>query len=403
MHATAVGCRREYARSTWRTAWDGCQVTFSPRDRRRHPREGLQPFLRGNHSARTLLNQRVPVRSASQPSGAISRLPNPLLSLSFSYRLGTPAPRHPRRVEALGSHSVILHQRRGSRVSNREPPTLVTTILFKSIPSFRTVHIRTISAAYTASSHTHIKPTMAIRARAKAFFRRSRNANDDTLSKTDSTDSHERWPSNVYKPGEPMPRPKYRAPPKKEHKEHLDSFSFGNAWRRKSFQSQYSPMGTRAPSRLPSAAPSRRSSWYSRKKSMSYGRSGSVTSVDSQRSTGAVKRELSQKSKREIERKPSQRSGHIMSREPSQRSDRRIPNHNTTHAAIATRLSTEIEQEGDDDVFNGECLLSCFSTANVSLTTSSRHVTRAISRALPAFSPSFNDREPTRRLSRRAS
>jgi hypothetical protein len=201
---------------------------------------------------------------------------------------------------------------------------------------------------------------MAIRARAKAFFRRSRNANDDTLSKTDSTDSHERWPSNVYKPGEPMPRPKYRAPPKKEHKEHLDSFSFGNAWRRKSFQSQYSPMGTRAPSRLPSAAPSRRSSWYSRKKSMSYGRSGSVTSVDSQRSTGAVKRELSQKSKREIERKPSQRSGHIMSREPSQRSDRRIPNHNTTHAAIATRLSTEIEQEGDDDVFNGKCPLQYF-------------------------------------------
>jgi hypothetical protein len=200
---------------------------------------------------------------------------------------------------------------------------------------------------------------MAIRARAKAFFRRSRN-NDDTLSKTDSTDSHERWPSNVYKPGEPMPRPKYRQPPKKEHKEHLDSFSFADAWRRKSFQSQYSPMGTRAPSRLPSAAPSRRSSWYSRTKSLSYGRSGSITSVDSQKSSGAMKRELSQKSKRGIERKPSQRSGHIMSREPSQRSDRRLPNHNTTHAAIATRLSTEIEQDGDDDVFNGEFHLPYF-------------------------------------------
>ena len=99
---------------------------------------------------------------------------------------------------------------------------------------------------------------------------------------------------------------------------------------------------------------------------MSYGRSGSITSVDSHKSGGAVKRELSQKSKREIERKPSQRSGHILSREPSQRnrpilsrepsqrSDRRVPNHNTTHAAIATRLSTEVEQEGDDDVFNGE-------------------------------------------------
>lgn len=207
-------------------------------------------------------------------------------------------------------------------------------------------------------SHSLLHPTMAIRAKAKAFFRRSRNKNDsdDNLSKTDSTDSHERWPSNVYKPGEPMPRPKYRQPPKKEHKEHLDSFSFADAWRRKSFQSQYSPMGTRAPSRLPSAAPSRRSSWYSRKKSMSYGRSGSVTSVDSHKSAGAVKRELSQKSRRsEIERKPSQRSAPPLSRSSSFKSPRREPNHNTTHAAVATRLSTEQEEEGDDDVFNGEC------------------------------------------------
>ena len=243
---------------------------------------------------------------------------------------------------------------------------------------------------------------MAIRARAKAFFRRSRN-NDDTLSKTDSTDSHERWPSNVYKPGEPMPRPKYRQPPKKEHKEHLDSFSFADAWRRKSFQSQYSPMGTRAPSRLPSAAPSRRSSWYSRTKSLSYGRSGSITSVDSQKSAGAMKRELSQKSKHGIERKPSQRSGHIMSREPSQRSDRRLPNHNTTHAAIATRLSTEIEQDGDDDVFNGEFHLFCPISMRTSLTCYSRHVPRALSRPQPALSSSLGGREPSRRLSRPAS
>ena len=252
---------------------------------------------------------------------------------------------------------------------------------------------------------------MAIRARAKAFFRRSRN-NDDTLSKTDSTDSHERWPSNVYKPGEPMPLPKYRQPPKKEHKEHLDSFSFADAWRRKSFQSQYSPMGTRAPSRLPSAAPSRRSSWYSRTKSMSYGRSGSITSVDSQKSAGAVKRELSQKSKRGIERKPSQRSGHILSREPSQRnrpilsrepsqrSDRRVPNHNTTHAAIATRLSTEVEQEGDDDVFNGELHSPCPVLLHISLTLFSRHVPRALPRPQPTFSSSFCGRKPTRRLPR---
>ena len=253
---------------------------------------------------------------------------------------------------------------------------------------------------------------MAIRARAKAFFRRSRN-NDDTLSKTDSTDSHERWPSNVYKPGEPMPRPKYRQPPKKEHKEHLDSFSFADAWRRKSFQSQYSPMGTRAPSRLPSAAPSRRSSWYSRTKSLSYGRSGSITSVDSHKSGGAVKRELSQKSKREIERKPSQRSGHvlsrepsqrnrpILSREPSQRSDRRVPNH-TQHAAIATRLSTEVEQEGDDDVFNGEFHSCYFPLVRISLTIPSRHVSRALTRPQPSFPSTFSGREPPRRLPRPA-
>jgi hypothetical protein len=101
-----------------------------------------------------LLNQRVPVCSAS-PSVAILRLPRPLLSLFSSYRLGTAALRHIRRVEALGSHSVIL-QRRGSRVSNCEPPTLVAAISFSSIPSFRTVHTRDTPAAYTASSrHAH--------------------------------------------------------------------------------------------------------------------------------------------------------------------------------------------------------------------------------------------------------
>lgn len=82
---------------------------------------------------------------------------------------------------------------------------------------------------------------------------------------------------------------------------------------------------------------------------MTYSRSGSVTSVDTHKSSDAA-----EKRKREIERKPSQRSAHIMSRGPSQRSTRREPNHLPTHAAIATRLSTEVEQDGDDDVFNGE-------------------------------------------------
>ena len=59
---------------------------------------------------------------------------------------------------------------------------------------------------------------------------------------------------NVYKPGEPMPQPKYRGSYNKEHQEKLSSFSFSDAWksRRKSDQSLYSPLGSRLPSRLPS-------------------------------------------------------------------------------------------------------------------------------------------------------
>ena len=57
------------------------------------------------------------------------------------------------------------------------------------------------------------------------------------------------YPDNVYKPGEAMPRPKYRAAYNKEHQDKLSAFSFGNPWkRRESDQSQYSPMGSRLPS-----------------------------------------------------------------------------------------------------------------------------------------------------------
>lgn len=91
-----------------------------------------------------------------------------------------------------------------------------------------------------------------------------------------------------------MPRPKYRAPVQKEHKEKLESFSFADAWRRKSLQSIYSPMGTRAPSR--------RASFLSRKsvggrstgrKSLG-GRSvrgASVTSDDTEKTTPGAKLE----------------------------------------------------------------------------------------------------------------
>lgn len=52
-----------------------------------------------------------------------------------------------------------------------------------------------------------------------------------------------------------MPRPKYRAPVDKKHKEMLDSFDFVNRWRNPSSRrgshdwSLYSPHGSRIPSR----------------------------------------------------------------------------------------------------------------------------------------------------------
>lgn len=70
------------------------------------------------------------------------------------------------------------------------------------------------------------------------------------------------WPDNVYKPGEPMPRPKYRGPWNQAHQDKLSAFSFGSSsGRRKSSAtartgSEYSPMG----SKLPSRGPSRRNS-----------------------------------------------------------------------------------------------------------------------------------------------
>ena len=62
-----------------------------------------------------------------------------------------------------------------------------------------------------------------------------------------------RYPSDVYAPGEPMPKPKYRGPVNKQHQENLSAFSFASALeglRRRSGVSQYSPMGSRLPSRL---------------------------------------------------------------------------------------------------------------------------------------------------------
>ncbi|KAK0939689.1 hypothetical protein LTR29_008683 [Friedmanniomyces endolithicus] len=150
---------------------------------------------------------------------------------------------------------------------------------------------------------------MHFREKAKALFRRKDSA-ADSLSKTTSSSnsSRERWPSNIYKPGETMPRPKYRKPPTKEHKEKLESFSFGDAWRRKSYQSNYSPMGTRAPSRS--------NSLFRRKSHARSSRANSVASLGDGEKCGPRQREM--------------HSG----------------------AMITAQLSTEVEADGDDDVTN---------------------------------------------------
>lgn len=148
---------------------------------------------------------------------------------------------------------------------------------------------------------------MPFREKAKKLFR-SKRSSDDSLSKSSSSNSsRERWPSNVYKPGEAMPRPKYRRPPTKEHKEKLESFSFADAWRRKSYQSNYSPMGTRAPSR--------RNSLFSRKSYQKSSRANSVASSSGETEKSGMR----------------QREGMM---------------------ALAPTMTAPEEAEGDDDVTN---------------------------------------------------
>ena len=63
----------------------------------------------------------------------------------------------------------------------------------------------------------------------------------------------EKLPDNIYKPGEAMPRPKYRGPFNQAHQDKLSAFSFGDAWRRRKSSatagSDMSPMGSRLMSR----------------------------------------------------------------------------------------------------------------------------------------------------------
>ena len=90
------------------------------------------------------------------------------------------------------------------------------------------------------------------------------------LTHTTSKKSKKDYPENVYKPGETMPRPKYRGPWNQAHQDKLSAFSFGDAWKKRKSSagtnksgprgdSEYSPMGSRLPSRGPSMR--RNSTW----------------------------------------------------------------------------------------------------------------------------------------------
>lgn len=92
---------------------------------------------------------------------------------------------------------------------------------------------------------------MAFRAKLRKTF--SRNSHRSSQSSADTSSSYGSSSSknaNVYQPGEKIPQ-KYRKPVDKAHKAMLDAYrmDFGESTGRKSFQSEYSPMGSRMPSR----------------------------------------------------------------------------------------------------------------------------------------------------------
>ena len=118
---------------------------------------------------------------------------------------------------------------------------------------------------------------MPFRAKMKrALGRTTSSSNGSDLTQTDTNKSKtkkhkkEKLPNNVYKPGEVMPRPKYRGPYNQAHQDKLSAFSFGDMWKRRrstaTATSDISPMGSRIMSRRESAW-SRRSKVGSRQNS----------------------------------------------------------------------------------------------------------------------------------------
>lgn len=170
--------------------------------------------------------------------------------------------------------------------------------------------------------HTH-PYKMPFREKLKKAFKSNNSSQPSSKNPSPTLDQKKeptRWPSNVYRPDEPMPRPKYRAPVKKEHKDKLEAFDFGNSWRRKSHVSLYSPMGSRMPSRRGSRVGNRESMELRRKSiAQQSGKTGTTS-----RSNSITSSTYDPAKARTVQR-----------------------------AAQPSTLNPEPEQYGDDDVANG--------------------------------------------------
>lgn len=150
---------------------------------------------------------------------------------------------------------------------------------------------------------------MPFRTKAKALFKSSKTRSTSSSNASTSASSSDGPNHDVYKPGEPMPPPKYRRPPAREHTEKLESFSFADAWRKKSFQSSHSPMGTRAHSRRTSFLSAGRRSTPASRRGSATGPGGTLATPGEEHKDAL---------------------------------------------ALAAQLTPEPEAEGDDDVTNGE-------------------------------------------------
>lgn len=133
----------------------------------------------------------------------------------------------------------------------------------------------TLAKTKTAESARHKMP---FREKLKKTFSRHSTSSENSENSSTTSKTRSRKNSTYYQPGETIPY-KYRRPVAKEHKEKLEAFSFANAWRRRSHQSLYSPMGSRMPSRQGSIASAVRRSIGSRRGDSTVGPMGESSSV----------------------------------------------------------------------------------------------------------------------------